>query len=161
MSVVEKIDVGKVLLDLPYNSYSYILPLFSINDLSKKLDLSLLFNKELKKEGINYFNIEAGYKLNIQKEIIISNNKPLKLIDEDGKYINIIENYNDTSKTIPNNVYTFEDESKRILRIISNGYEIENEDFSKEMYNTNGNITNIYINIMIYIYHILIIVIII
>lgn len=59
MSVVEKIDVGKVLLHLPYNSYSYLLPLFSIND------LSLLFNKELKKEGINYFNIEAGYKLNI------------------------------------------------------------------------------------------------
>ena len=91
------------------------------------------------------FNINNGYKLNIQKRIVMdSDNNPNKFIDSNGKQVLLIKNYNTLDQSTPfNGVYTFDDESKRVLRSISTGYEIEHEDLSREEYNLTGYIKKI------------------
>ncbi len=143
---IKKYNIGEIAIDLPYNSYIHELPLLSFSDFRNSVNLSLIFNHKLKLDGNNMFNVKEGYKLNIQKKIIVSNNIPVSLIESNGKYVQLYRNKNITieGNEVYNNVYTFLDESKRVLRIISNGYEIENEDLSKEIYNLNGDLVTIY-----------------
>ncbi len=141
---VKKYDVGEIALDLPYNSFIHELPLLSFKDFTNSVSISLIHNHKLKIDNSNLFNVGVGYKLNIQKKIIIENNVPTKLIESNGKYVNLISNSNSLDSTVSNGLYTFDDESKRILRVLSNGFEIENYDFSKEKYNSLGNIIESY-----------------
>ena len=140
---IKKYDVGNIAIDVPYNSHIHELPLLSFSDFENGVNISLVFNKKLKNDDINLFNIGAGYKLNIQKRII-KNNDDITFIDANGKKTELNKNFNSLTETIHNRRYTFNDESKRILRLTSNGFEIEYEDFVKEEYNSNGYITKIY-----------------
>lgn len=143
---VKKFNVGNISIDLPYRSHIHTLPLLSFSDFRNSVNIELVFNQKLNKEGIDYFNSGVGFKLNIQKRIIKENNVLKRLIDSNGNSIALNRNknnYEDDSKPY-NNYYTFEDESKRIVRIISGGYEIEYSDFSKEVYNTDGYIISSY-----------------
>ena len=134
---IKKYNGGEIVVDLPYNSFIHELPLFDFNTFRNKYNISLVYNHKIKKAGTNPFNIGTGFKLNVQKKLIIENNKPVKLLDVNGNFISLIENI-DLSDS--NNLFTFLDDSKRVLRFISNGFEIENEDLSKEVYNQAGNI---------------------
>ena len=132
---VKKYDVGQIKLDLPYAHYIHELPLLSFGDIQHTINLSLVFNSERKKKEDNSFSIADGFKLNLQKRIVFDQcaNRPIALIDATGKYVVLYHNEGD--------VYTFGDDSQRILRKISNTYEVEYPDFSKETYNQNGYIT--------------------
>ena len=103
---VKKYNVGNIMMDLPYNSFIHELPLLSFSDFRNGVVLSLVYNQKLKLDGINEFNIEAGYKLNIQKKIIIENNVLKKLIDTNGKYVELLRNKNTLSEesTVYNNI---------------------------------------------------------
>ena len=87
------------------------------------------------KENYNFYNIAPGYKLNLEKTIIINNNELKSFQNENGIIVKL--NNND-------DVYTFEDETKRIIRKNNNTYELENPDFSKEIYNSLGKIIKTY-----------------
>ena len=140
---IKKYNTGNIMVDLPHNSYIHELPLLSFSDFRNSVNISLVFNHKLKQDNNNMFNINNGYKLNIQKRIVMdSDNNPNKFIDSNGKQVLLIKNYNTLDQSTPfNGVYTFDDESKRVLRSISTGYEIEYEDLSREEYNLNGYIT--------------------
>ena len=131
MSYVKNYNVGQLKLDLPTTNYIYELPLFSFSDIYGGVNLTLVYNNTLKQEGNNTFRIAAGYKLNVQKRIIISNNIPTAFQNEAGKLINLNEF---------NSSYTFDDDSQRIIRRNSSIYELENPDFSKEYYDSEGKI---------------------
>lgn len=153
---IKKYDVGTITIDLPYNSYIHNLPLLSFNDFRDSVNISLVFNQKLKIDEDNSFNIGKGYKLNIHKKIIFQNNIPIKLMESNGKYVLLNRNKNSLNEnsTIYNNVYTFDDESKRILRVKTRlntqtnidetYYEVENDDLSKEIYNSLGYLHYIY-----------------
>ena len=132
---VKKYDVGQIKLDLPYANYIHELPLLSFGDVQHAINLSLIFNRERKTASDNSFSITEGFKLNLQKRLDFDQcaNKPIALFDANGKRITLYHNEGD--------VYTFGDDSQRILRKISNTYEVEYPDFSKETYNQNGYIT--------------------
>lgn len=104
---------GDLYVDLPYRSHRHTLELLSFSDFKNSVNISLVYNQKLKKEGIDYFNTGYGFKLNIQKRIMIVNNVLVKLIDEKGNSINLIRNKNSKQTNIYNNYYTFDDESKR------------------------------------------------
>lgn len=153
---IKKYDVGTITIDLPYNSYIHNLPLLSFNDFRDSVNISLVFNQKLKIDEDNSFNIGKGYKLNIHKKIFFQNNIPIKLMESNGKYVLLNRNKNSLNEnsTIYNNVYTFDDESKRILRVKTRlntqtnidetYYEVENDDLSKEIYNSLGYLHYIY-----------------
>ena len=86
MSFVKNYDPGQIRMDLPTANYIHELPLLSFADLHGTLNLSLVFNYRMKQERGNLFNIAAGYKLNLQKRLIMENNIPKMLLEEDGKY---------------------------------------------------------------------------
>ncbi len=134
---IKKYNVGEIVVDLPYNSFIHELPLFDFNTFRNSFNVSIIYNYQLNQENHNLVNIGNGFKLNIQKKIIKINNKVSKFIESNGKIINLIENFNGSNA---NNLYTFDDESKRVLRILLNGYEIEHEDLSREVYDQSGNI---------------------
>ena len=124
---VKKYNLGNIMVDLPYNSYIHELPLLTFSDFRNGVNLSLIYNKRLESIDIgacsNTFNIKEGFKLNIQKKVYFDDNDlEYKYIDSSGKVITLINN---------GGVYTFDDESKRVLRSISTGYEIEYEDLIK------------------------------
>ena len=86
----------------------------------------------MKAEDSNPFNITEGYKLNLQKRLILENGVPTAVQDESGKCISLI------GDSFP---YTFDDESRRILRQNDDAampYVIENPDFSTEEYYSDG-----------------------
>ena len=145
-SFIKKYNVGNISLDLPYNSFIHELPLLGFSDMKNSYNFSLVFNRKLKLDLCNAFNIDNGFKLNVQKKIVFENGMPSKLIDSNGKYVFLNNNKNtiDDSASYYNNIFTFSDNSKRILRIVPGGYEIENDDFSREVYNSSGDIISIY-----------------
>ena len=134
---VKKYDVGEIKLDLPYANYIHELPLLSFGDVQHTINLSLVFNYARKEAGDNSFNIANGYKLNLQKRIVIINNMPAQFEEANGRLINL---------TNTSGVYTFDDESQRILRPTPSGYGyvIEYPDFSEETFNDEGYITGVY-----------------
>lgn len=132
MSYVKTYNPGQIRMDLPTANYIHELPLLSFSDIHGAVNLSLVFNYAMKAEGSNPYNIAPGYKLNLQKRLIIENGIPIKFQDESGKYVDLI------GATSP---YTFDDDSQRILRTtgdIITPYVIENPDFSTEKYNSSG-----------------------
>lgn len=135
MSYVKNYNVGEIQLDLPTSNYFHELPLLSFADIHGEVNLSLVFNYGLKAEGSNPFNIATGYKLNMQKRLIMSNNAPIAFQNESGKVINL--NSSDT-------LYAFDDDSQRTIRRTGSTYELENLDFSKEIYDQVGKIKYAY-----------------
>ena len=149
---VKKYDVGQINLDLPYANYIHELPLLSFGDVQHTINLSLVFNYARKAEGDNSFNIANGFKLNMQKKIIINgNDTPIKFYDSNGKTVQLTQ-FGD--------VFTFDDDSQRILRrtqllnmpsvpgsditeesgTIQYTYTVEYPDFSREDYDSDGKI---------------------
>ncbi len=135
MSYVKNYNVGQIQLDLPTPNYFHVLPLLSFDDVHGSVNLSLIFNYGMNKENSNPYNIAAGYKLNMQKRIVMSNGAPCKFQNEIGKTITL-------NKT--NNLYSFDDDTQRVLRLNNGSYELENADFSKEIYDNAGKITAAY-----------------
>ncbi len=135
MSYVKNYNVGQIQLDLPTPNYFHELPLLSFGDIHGSVNLSLVFNYGMNKENSNPYNIAAGYKLNMQKRIVMSNGVPCEFQNETGKTITL-------NKT--NNLYSFDDDTQRVLRLNNGSYELENADFSKEIYDNAGKITAVY-----------------
>ena len=129
MSYVKNYNVGQTKLDLPYANYIHELPLLSFGDARNTFDLSLIFQSKLTN---NPFHIANGYKLNIQKRIIISNGTPQSYEDGDGTLVKLNYCYG--------NKYAFDDGSRRFIRLINGQYVLENPDYSTEIFDTNGNI---------------------
>ncbi len=132
MAYVKNCNPGKIMMDLPQDSYIYELPLLSFSDIHGEMNLSLIFNYEMKFENQNLFALAAGYKLNIHKKLIFESGIPVTLIDTNGGNISV------TEEGWPYGLY---DESKRIIRqtnISGKPYVIENADYSKEYYNSSG-----------------------
>ena len=150
MSNVKNYDVGQIKFDMfpegydhdgPYVSYTHELPLLSFSDVQHSVNLSLVFNydryREEKENNTNPFFIAPGYKLNLQKRLIYDVQGALTTFQgENGKNIEL----NNAS----DNVFTFNDESQRILRRTSSALTVEYSDFSKEQYNETGRITQAY-----------------
>ena len=134
---VKKYDVGQIKLDLPYANYIHELPLLSFGDVQHTINLSLVFNYARKHDGDCSFYIAEGFKLNLQKRIGFDAcaGTPLEFIESNGKCISLSKD---------GDIYTFRDESQRILRKIGSTYEVEYPDFSKEVYNNHGYITVAY-----------------
>jgi len=136
---IKKYNTGTLTIDLPFPNYIHELPLLTFGDIKGNINISLVHNHKSKLDesanNENPFNISYGYKLNIQKRIIFEEGIPTSFQDTDGIKIELF-NYN--------GVYTFDDDSQRILRTTSSGYELELSDLSKELYNTRGYITAIY-----------------
>ena len=135
MSYVKNYNVGQIQLELPTSNYIHELPLLSFADIHGNVNLSLVFNYGLKAGSSNPFNIAAGYKLNMQKRIVMSNNVPTAFQNEGGKVIDL------NSADIR---YAFDDDTQRIIRRTGSTYELENPDFSKECYDQVGKITKAY-----------------
>ena len=145
MFYVKNYNPGQIRMDLPTANYIHELPLLSFSDIHGAVNLSLVFNYEMKARAddsdsnanANPFNIAPGYKLNLQKRLVMENNVPVQFQDESGKCIYLI------GDDFP---YTFDDDSQRILRATGNSitpYIIENPDFSAEKYFANGMIASV------------------
>ena len=135
MSYVKNYNVGQIHLDLPTPNYFHELPLLSFGDIHGSVNLALVFNYGMKAENSNPYNIAAGYKLNMQKRVVMSNGVPCEFQNENGKTITL-------NKT--NNLYCFDDDTHRVLRLNNGTYELENSDLSKEVYDNAGKITAVY-----------------
>ena len=133
MSYVKKYDVGGIRLDAPYTHFLYELPLLSFSDVQGSVGVSLVFHSG---RNNNPFNISIGYKLNLQKRLILtSGGNPEKLEDGNGRIIDLISH---------GDRFTFDDDSQRIIRPYGNGFSLENPDCSKEIYDNLGRITHVY-----------------
>ena len=135
MNYVKNYNVGQIQLDLPTPNYFHELSLIAFGDIHGGANISLVFNYGMKAENSNPYNIAAGYKLNIQKRVIMRNGVPYKFQNESGKIISL-------NKT--NTLYTFDDDTQKVLRLNGSDYELENSDFSKEIYNALGKIVAVY-----------------
>ena len=131
MSYVKNYNVGQTKLDLPYANYIHELPLLSFGDARNTFNLSLIFQSKMTS---NPFHIANGYKLNIQKRIIISNGTPQSYEDGDGTLVKLNYCYG--------NKYAFDDGSRRFIRLINGQYVLENPDYSTETFDTSGNIVS-------------------
>ena len=130
---VKNYDVGSIRVHLPLRNFIHELPLFHFSDLYGTIGISLIYNSLLH-DGTNPFNINTGYKINLQKRIFFEDNQ---LYVQDS-YGNIEQAYG------TNNIYTLNDESKRVRKITDGLYTIEYPDFTKEIYDSNGMINSIY-----------------
>ena len=63
--------------------------------------------------------------------------------NETGKSVLLKRNIDDDNSA-NYDVYTFADESQRIIRKVNNTYELENPDYSKEIYDSEGRINKVY-----------------
>ncbi len=140
-NVNKKYDVGTLSLAEPYFHFIHNLPLLSFGDVLSSVDLSLVFNSKNKTE--NNFNITNGFKLNLQKRLIINTQNggstEISLEDENGmihycKYVNDF-------------VYVVHDYGKSVLRKDLIGgkikYILEYANMSKEIFDSNGNIESL------------------
>ena len=136
MSYVKNCNPGKITVDLPWSNYFHELPLFSFGDIHGELNLSLVFNYQMKEETQNPFFIKEGYKLNIHKMLIFEDGIPVALMEGSGKCITI------WGEAWP---YGFDDNSQRFIRQTGDTtkpYVVENADYSKEYYNADGMIVS-------------------
>lgn len=132
---VKNYDVGQIRLDLPTPNYFHELPLISFGDVHGSINLSLVFNYGMKVENRNPYHITAGYKLNMQKRLVLSDNVPIKYENEYGTMVDLMKSTDD--------IYTLDDNTGRILRKVGTTYELENADFSRERYTLSGRITDV------------------
>ena len=92
MSYVKNYDVGKIRLDAPYTHFIHELPLLSFSDVQHTIGVSLVFQSKCTD---NPFNISIGYKLNLQKRIILtSGGVPEKLEEGNGGRRSLTERAN-------------------------------------------------------------------
>jgi len=129
MSYAKKYGAGNVHIDMPYAQFIHQLPLLSFSDVQHTINVSLIFQS---KESNNPFSIANGYKLNLQKRLIMSGNIPVKFEDGNGKIVTL----NNCS-----NRFVFDDGSQRIIRSENSTFVLENPDYSKEVYDALGKIT--------------------
>lgn len=135
MAHTKMYNPGVIKLDLPRTNYFYELPLFSVNDFHGGFSVTLVLNYDAKKNTNDHFNMIAGYKLNVQKRLLLTDGVPCEYIDTQYKTISF-SNY-----TV---AYTFQDDSQRILRENSAGdYIIEYPDGSTEIFDSDGYITSV------------------
>ena len=133
MSYVKKYEVGNVQLDAPRTHFVHELPLLAFGDAQHSIGLSLVFNSGSVE---NSFNISQGYKFNLQKRLILSEDGvPTKLEDGNGVTVDLISFIEH---------FMFDDDSQRIIRVQGNTFKLENPDYSKEMYDSFGRITAVY-----------------
>ena len=133
MSYVKKYEVGNVQLNAPRTHFVHELPLLAFGDAQHSIGLSLVFNSGAME---NSFNISQGYKFNLQKRLILSEDGvPTKLEDGNGVTVDLI-NFREH--------FMFDDDSQRIIRVQGNTFKLENPDYSKEMYDSFGRITAVY-----------------
>ena len=67
---VKNYDVGSIRVHLPLRNFIHELPLFHFSDLYGTIGISLIYNSLLH-DGTNPFNINTGYKINLQKRIFL------------------------------------------------------------------------------------------
>ena len=127
-SYIKNFEVGNIRLDTPKQHIIHELPLLSFGDARNTFALSLIFQSKL--TG-NPFYIANGYKLSIQKRIIVVNSVPQSYEDGNGTLTNLNRF---------NNKYAFDDGSQRFIRQLNEQYILENPDYSTEVYDDNGNI---------------------
>ena len=125
MSYVKNYNPGQIRMDLPTANYIYELPLLSFGDIYGNISLSMVFNRQMKAEGNNQYNIAAGFKLNLQKKLTVENGKPVRIQDANGNFVDVIG----TSSP-----FSLDDDSQRIIRLSGTTYTLENADMSKEVY---------------------------
>ena len=133
MSYIKKYGIGNVRLEAPYSHFIYELPLLSFGDVMHTVGVSLVFNSRL--IGQNPFYMSNGHKLSLQKRLIIQGGSPGVYENGDGSRVNLIK--------LGNNLYTFDDDSQRIIRGTGQAYILENPDYSTETYTTLGRITSV------------------
>ena len=134
-----KYNVGSASLAEPFFDYCHTLPLVAFGDVKSGVELSLVFNSNIKDE--NHFNIGSGFKLNLQKKLLI-NGSTVKLLDSNGIKVDCNHATNQTAQYAT--VYALNDNSHRILRKNTDCCELEYADFSKEIFDTTGKITNLF-----------------
>lgn len=132
MSYVKNFEVGNVRLDTPNKHIVHELPLLSFGDACNTFALSLIFQSKL---TTNPFYIANGYKLSIQKRIIVANGVPQSYEDGNGSLIKLNSCYS--------NKYAFDDGSMRFIRLIDNKYVLENPDYSKEIFAKDGRLFSV------------------
>ena len=130
----KKFSVGSASLAVPYFDYYHALPLVAFGDVKSNIELSLVYNSMLEEE--NCFNIGDGFKLNLQKKLLI-NGTTIQLIDSNGNKIACNLPHNGTaSYELP--AYSVNDNSHRMLRRTNTGYVLEYPDFNKEVFDSDG-----------------------
>ncbi len=137
MSYVQRYEIGNAKINTPFTCFSYELPLLSFQDVKHAVNLSLVFSSRL--IGQNPFSIANGYKLNLQKRLVIVGGLPKYYEDSDGSWVELIKMTNA-------HIYAFADNSQRVIRLVNinnDEYVLENPDFSTEHFTTLGRITRI------------------
>ena len=130
MSYVKNYDVGSIRLDAPRTDFIYELPLLSFGDVQHTIGLSLVFNSRFATS--NPFYIANGYKLNMQKRLIMSSNGyPQSYEDEYGAVVTLNEQ---------GDRYSFEDDTQRFIGLAGIDYRMDNPDYSYEIYDNRGKI---------------------
>ena len=133
----QKYSVGSIALAEPYFDYVHTLPLVTFSDVKNTVELALVYNSQIATD--DYFNIADGYKLNLQKKID-ETSTGLFLLDSNGLMIKCNPATNQTASSAT--VYALNDDSHRILRRITSGFELEYPDYSKECFDSDGKQTS-------------------
>ncbi len=130
MSYVKNHDVGSIRLDAPRTDFIYELPLLSFGDVQHTIELSLVFNSRFATS--NPFYMANGYKLNMQKRLIMSSNGyPQSYENEHGALVTLNKQ---------GGRYSFEDDTQRFIGLAGIDYKLDNPDYSYEMYDNLGKI---------------------
>ena len=130
----KKFSVGSASLAVPYLDYCHALPLVAFGDVKSNIELSLVYNSMLEEE--NRFNIGDGFKLNLQKKLLI-NGTTIQLIDSNGNKIACNLPHNGTASH-EQPAYSVNDNSHRMLRRTNTGYVLEYPNFNKEVFDSEG-----------------------
>ena len=128
MSYIKHYEVGNIRVDVPQKHFIYELPLFSFSDARDSFAVSLVYQSKMTD---NPFHMANGFKLNLQKRLIMANGVPQSYEDGNGNVVKLNRF---------GNKYAFDDGSYRFIRFANNVYTLENPDYSKEIFNTNGEI---------------------
>ena len=133
---IKQYSIGETSVDIPKFKCVHQLPLLSFGDAKGDVALSMVLNTKYCEA--DYFNIANGIKLNLQKKLVFEGSDVSQIIDVNGDHIQCYRH---------GNVYTFDDDTRRILRIkiVNNNttYELENPDFSTEIFDDTGKIMRV------------------
>ena len=133
----KKYSVGSISLAEPYFDYVHTLPLVTFSDVKNTVELALVYNSRICNQ--NHFTIANGYKINLQKKIV-ETSAGMSLLDSSGLIIKCSPATNQTASSAT--VYALNDDSHRILRRITSGFELEYPDYSKEYFDSEGKQTS-------------------
>ena len=136
----QKYSVGSIALAEPYFDYVHTLPLVTFSDVKNTVELALVYNSQIATD--DYSNIAGGYKFNLQKmlEFDQQSGQVLYLVDANGLKVVCNPATNQTASSAT--VYALNDDSHRILRRITSGFELEYPDYSKEYFDSTGKQTS-------------------